>query len=407
MKKIIALILTLTAAAVLASCGGRGDNSGKTSDSQSVTGTTDQEGTTDIPTQPQNPIPDSEGLKYEMNEASDGYTVVGIGDCADTEIKIPKEHEGLPVRGIRDSAFAYCTSLTSITIPNGLTEIGDSAFAGCTDLSSITIPDGVTAIGESAFAGCTGLSSIMISDSVTEIGWNVLLGCTGLTSITVVEGNPVYHSAGNCLIETEGKVLVLGCQNSVIPSDGSVTSIGESAFIGCTSLTSITIPNGMTSIGWGAFEGCTSLTSITIPNGVTAIGAGAFADCIGLTSITIPNSVTTIGNSAFEGCAGLSSITIPNSVTAIGKWTFDGCTGLSSITIPDGVTAIGESAFSGCESLTSIIIPESVTSIGEDAFINCNSLTDIYYGGNEAQWAKLTELSAVPDTATLHYNSKG
>ncbi|MDB4503920.1 leucine-rich repeat protein, partial [Akkermansiaceae bacterium] len=128
-------------------------------------------------------------------------------------------------------------------------------------------------------------------------------------------------------------------------------------------------------------SGCTSLTSITIPDSVTSIGASAFAACTGLTSITIGNSVTSIGDYAFNGCTSLTSITIPDSVTSIGTAAFGGCTGLTSITIGNSVTSIGAGAFNGCTSLTSITIPDSVTSIGASAFAACTSLTEIIFQG--------------------------
>ena len=130
---------------------------------------------------------------------------------------------------INQNAFSGCSSLTSITIPDSVTSIGASAFSGCTGLTSMTIPNSVTSIGDYAFRGCTGLTSITIPDSVTSIGGGAFAGCTGLTSIIVVEGNSNYHSAGNCLIETATKTLLSGCKTSEIPSDGSVTSIGEDA----------------------------------------------------------------------------------------------------------------------------------------------------------------------------------
>ena len=133
-----------------------------------------------------------------------------------------------------------------------------------------------------------------------------------------------------------------------------VTSIGKDAFLGCSSLKSITIPNSVTEIASWAFYGCSSLTSITIPNSVTSIGYEAFKGCSSLKSTTIPESVTEIGNSAFKGCSSLTSITIPNSVTYIGFDAFRGCSSLTSITIPESVTSIGEDAFYGCSSLTSI-----------------------------------------------------
>ncbi len=157
----------------------------------------------------------------------------------------------------------------------------------------------------------------------------------------------------------------------------SVTSVGNSAFEDCISLTLITIPNSVTSIAGYAFNGCISLTSITIPNSVTSIGMCAFRHCRSLTSITIPNSVTSIGGDAFYGCRSLTSIIIPNSVTSIDYYAFRNCSGLQSITIPNSVTIILDYAFSGCSSLTSIAIPNSVTSIGEGAFYKCLSLTSV------------------------------
>ena len=162
----------------------------------------------------------------------------------------------------------------------------------------------------------------------------------------------------------------------VVIEDG-VTSIGNSAFFYCTSLTSITIPNSVTSIEPYAFYNCTSLTSITIPNSVTSIGNFAFSDCSSLTSITIPDSVTSIGNYAFAYCEGLTSITIPDSVTSIGAYAFSYCSSLTSITIPDSVTSIGNGAFDNCSSLTSITISDRVTSIKPYAFSYCSSLTSI------------------------------
>ena len=214
----------------------------------------------------------------------------------------------------------------------------------------------------------------------------------------------------------------------VIKFDSDVTTIGENAFYGCSSLTSVTIPDSVTTIGNYAFRSCSSLTSVAIPDSVTSIGDYAFSWCQSLTSVTIPDSVTSIGKSAFYGCSSLTSVTIPDSVTSIGMEAFKGCTGelvvncnipdgyynngehgvfigskftsvtigdsvttigdyafndsssLSSITIPDSVTTIGREAFEDCSSLSSITIPDSVTSIGNYAFYNCSSLTCVTIG---------------------------
>jgi len=144
-----------------------------------------------------------------------------------------------------------------------------------------------------------------------------------------------------------------------------------------SSITSVTISDGVTSIGNYAFYNCSSMTSVTIPNSVTSIGERAFFRCSSLTSVTIGNSVTSIEDYAFEWCSSLTSVTIPNSVTSIGEGAFLGCSSLTSVTIPNSVTSIGSSAFYGCSSLTSVTIPNSVTSIVEYAFAWCSSLTSI------------------------------
>ncbi|MCI5683074.1 MAG: leucine-rich repeat domain-containing protein, partial [Clostridiales bacterium] len=149
-----------------------------------------------------------------------------------------------------------------------VTSIGDYAFEWCGGLTSVVIPDSVTSIGDFAFSRCEGLTSVVIPGSVTSIGACAFSGCSELVSITVAKNNGIYHSKGNCLIETASKTLIAVCKNSVIPNDGSVTSIGDYVFAYCTGLTSVVIPDSVTSIGAGAFFGCDSLTSVVLPGSV-------------------------------------------------------------------------------------------------------------------------------------------
>ena len=149
-----------------------------------------------------------------------------------------------------------------------------------------------------------------------------------------------------------------------------------------------------------------NIVNSVIESGVTSIGDYAFAGCSSLTSIEIPDSVTSIGDGAFAWCGKLTSIQIPNSVTSIGSCAFEWCSKLTSIEIPDSVTSIGDSAFNKCRSLTSIEIPDSVTSIGDSAFVGCSRLKDVYYTGTEEQWKKISigSNNSCLTSATIHYN---
>ena len=204
---------------------------------------------------------------------------------------------------------------------------------------------------------------------MTSIGASIFSGCDNLTSIVVEEDNPVYDSRGNCnaIIRTATNKLIRGCQSTIIPN--SVTSIGRTAFNGCTRLTSITIPNGVTSIEDNAFNGCTNLTSITISNSVTSIEQAAFSN----TNLPIENSIRYAGTWAIDVTDKTKAkYTLRDNTTGIADYAFFSCSNLTSITIPDGVTSIGSSTFYGCSSLTSITIPDGVTSIGSSTFSDCN-----------------------------------
>ena len=259
----------------------------------------------------------------------------------------------IPSASPTSGAF-YGSKFKSVKIGESVTSIGNYAFYGCSNLTSITIPNSVTSIGSSAFRGCSGLTSITIPNSVTSIGSHAFSGCSGLTSFIVAAGNTIYDSRNDCnaLIETATNTLIAGCKNTVIPN--SVTSIGQYAFSGCSSLTSVTIPNSVISIGVRAFEGCYGLTSVHITdlaawcniafayvyvNNTSTIWYSnplyyahhLFMNGKEITELVIPNGVTEIKEFAFSNCSGLTSIEIPNSVTSIGQFAFSDCSGLAEV----------------------------------------------------------------------------
>lgn len=300
-----------------------------------------------------------------------------------TSISIPESMTEIP-----HGSFKGCTGLTSVTIPKSVTKIANFAFSGCTSLTGVTIPDGVTSVGHRAFEECSGLTNVHIPDSVISIDTYAFYGCSGLKSIRLPEG-----------ITSVGQYTFYGCASleSVTIPDG-VTSIDGDAFYGCAGMVNVYIPEGVVSIAWGAFancsslksviipetvtsigssafSGCTALTSVNIPEGIASIESGTFEDCSSLVSISIPETVESIGNRAFSGCRSLTNVTIPEGVTSISDSMFSGCSGLTSVSIPESVTGIGDSAFSGCSSLTGITVPKNVTSIGRNAFYGCSSLT--------------------------------
>ncbi len=344
------------------------------------------------------------GLEYKLNEDEISYSVYE-GSSTANRIVIADIYNGLPVTNIGKKAF-LCSELTSITIPDSVTSISEEAFRGCSKLTSIIIPKSVTSIDMNAFCHCSGLTSITLSDSVKVIGQDAFLYCSKLTIISYTGGIVGWCGiSGLSYLRSSSQTLYIdgkGLTGELVIPDG-VTSIGDSAFRYCTSLTSITIPDSVTSIGPGAFADCSRLTSINIPNGVTCIGKITFSGCSRLTSITIPDSVTSISSEAFWGCSGLTSITIPKNVTSIGSHVFYGCTSLKSITIPDSVTYIGDYAFDSCTSLTGITIGNSVTRIGQWAFSGCSKLTSVTFK-NTSGW-KVSTLYYMTNSISISNSS--
>ena len=240
---------------------------------------------------------------------NDGATITA--STATGAVTFPSELGGYAVKKIGNGAppiFGFFnTSVSNITIPNSVTNIGDNAFYYCTGLTGVTIPNSVTNIGEYAFYGCSSLTALTIPDSVASIADGALCGLSNMTNFTLTASNPSFSYSNGVLFNKNQTFLIV-------------------AFPKILSGATYTIPNTVTNIGVLAFFGCENLTGITIPVGVINIGNGAFANCSGLTgTLTIPNSVTGIGMYAFNGCTLLENITIPATVTSIGDGAFENC----------------------------------------------------------------------------------
>ena len=378
-----------------------------------------------------------EHLTWEYNTSTGALTISGYGDMDfaggtapwssnNGNIKSISLPDGLT--SIGNSAFYFCSLLTSITIPAGVTSIGENAFLGCSGLTSISIPSSVTSIGYQAFSDCTNLNLINIPASVTGIGDNAFYGCSALAYITIDSNNTVFDSRNDCnaIIETSTNKLIVGCRNTVIPN--SVTSIGNFAFFGRSGLNSISIPASVTSIGGSAFQNC-SLKSITIPSSVTSIGDYAFYKCTNLKEVYVNwNTPPTPGTDAFKNISFEATLHVPYGTSAnytgaswsgfvnivqmnpTGQcgdnlfWEYDPTTfiltisgtgdmydyatygtkpwhnwqnAITSVVLPDGLTNIGAGAFYGCQALTSINIPNGLLSIGQSAFNSCKALPSI------------------------------
>lgn len=289
------------------------------------------------------------------------------------EIVLPES-----VERIGNGAFAYCGGITSIVMPSSVTSIGEDGFGSCTSLSSIALPPSVTSIGNYAFVNCPLLTSINIPGAVTEIGELVFLECSALEEINVDSDNHFFSSYDGVLMDKD-KSVVISCpygKKGEFTVPNSVILIGDGAFKYCPFISSVIMPASVTDIGIEAFMECKSLGKVVMP-GVVWINHSAFLGCSGLDEIKLPNSIREICYAAFSDCTGLTSVDIPESLKTLTNGVFAGCTNLSSVHLPEGLKRLGDGTFIECISLSSIHLPSTLNRLDGNPFKGCINLAEI------------------------------
>ena len=292
-------------------------------------------------------------------------SVTRIGDfafqnCGFTSMNVPAT-----VKELGESAFSTCRSLENVTVP--AETVSKKAFYFCDALKSVTLTDDVKTIGEEAFRECRSLESIEIPSSVTELGTCAFKNCFALKT-AVIKGGTVKGS-----LVTEATFYNCNALETLVISDNATLDASFKAAYSKSTLKTVEIGKG--EIGDSAFNGCTSLTNVTLGDGVTKIGTNAFIRCTQISSITIGSRVSSIGKNAFNGCTALTNANIGSG--AIGANAFQDCSRLANVTLGDGVTSIGANAFLRCEVLTSMNIGSSVKTIESYAFSGCSALEEV------------------------------
>ena len=384
---------------------------------------------------------------YTYTVSGTNATITAYSGTAST-LSIPSTIGGYTVTAIGKSAFEYCSSLETVTLPATLIKIESYAF-NSSGITTIKIPEGVTTIEEHAFSNCSYLKKVIIPSTITSMGTAIFENCINLSSVSIAEGTK-YVTLGsgafrNCTslqtitipgnYITIGRGAFYGCsglKSATWKNSGSAIAnqkLEQSAFEYCSSLESVSLPTTLSTIGNYAFNS-SGITTIKIPEGVTAIEEHAFSNCSYLKKVIIPSTITSMGTDVFENCINLSSVSISkgHKDITLGGGAFRNCTSLQTITIPGNYITIGKGAFYGCSGLKSITwestgysyanqklessvfgycssletvsLPTTLNSIGDHAFHDCSALTDITIPAgvtsvNEAAFVNCSELETV------------
>ena len=333
------------------------------------------------------------GIVYaEEAKTADGFLYAEEGTDAvitgyegtATDITVPEKIGDLTVTRIGDYAFQYKT-LTSVTLPSDLTEIGDEAFYACEGLKKITIPSEVTAIGYQAFMHCKNLSTVELNDDLRVIGTRAFAN-TSVTEISIPENvtemdsafsdvKTLKHAAfAGSRLEIPERAFYFCSGLETIDFPDNLTEIGTEAFYSCDSLQKISFPSGLRTIGYQSFMFCKNLTEAELNDDLVEIDTRAFANTA-LKEISIPESVTKIDD-AFSDVATLKHAVFAGSRIRIPDRAFYYCSGLETIDFPESLTEIGTEAFYCCDSLKKISFPSNLKTIGYQSFMFCKNLTE-------------------------------
>ncbi|MGX8832822.1 leucine-rich repeat protein [Amedibacillus sp. YH-ame6] len=332
-------------------------------------------------------ISNLKGGNYKKIIIDEGVQIIGFetfykNDYIE-EVSIP-----LSLSLLDGYAFVGCLNLKTVTLAEGITDLGDGTFLACSSLSEIKLPDSLTKISVDTFASCRSLTKINI-ENIIEFKSSAFEGCKSLVDVklnpdtTVLEDSVFENCASLKEITIPNTIDVLSsslfrdCVSLETVLLPTITSIEYSAFENCQSLETIQLTEGLESIGNRAFKDCIKLKSVAMPDSLIEIDDSAFKNCIRFTKIELPSKITKLNNSVFEDCSSLESVSVPSGVTEFGNSTFKNCVKFNKADIPYGVTKIGSSTFEGCTSLTSMPLPNSVKTIGNLAFKGCNTLVSI------------------------------
>ncbi len=417
-----------------------------------------------------------------LASAAFGAGVARIGEnafsgCALQTLDLPET-----LSEIGRGAFSDCAALAAVSLPAGVSDVGAYAFSGCGALEDVTVPAGAFRLGAFVFSGtpwfdaqpegivyagntacgykgefpepydlalregCAGvadeaffylteLRSVLFPASVECVGERIFHGCKNLSTITVDEENPVYRSAGNCVIRRDTGTLVIGCGASEIPADGTVAAVGPWAFARCA-MESVSLPAGVETVGEGAFYQCEALRDVRLPESLAAIGESAFAGCVSLKTVRLPKDLRSLGERAFSGCGALESVSFPAGACEVARaafedtaWlarqpegpvyagkilytykgalpeggaltlradclgvagaAFEGRSDLREIALQNRLAYVGAAAFSGCTGLARVTVGAGLRSIGAAAFAGCRALAEVLSKGTPETHAQI------------------